>query len=477
MKKISRSEKLKIYEKIKTLVLILLVTVAVFLGYRVFEIYSSQTTANSTDQSNTSLGFAEDTAGGTEEAQLKDFCHWSGAEVVMANTPGGRCKISNSDDLYVVFEEAFSLIRDAYLKDSNSLSLSTKAEWTNNLGKNSLYLKYPSKRFTSFEAAFNNAPSSHLASLISDYTEIVFVPDNEGRLTLLLRGEDGSKFVKIKTDWISEKINSIILEYKQKGDPNLKFAYELDLADHSLIPNPMFLTYDSGISVPDIIANVPRIYKSGLNFTKTTDFTTGLIQIFGYNPNTVRQYVNSDGTLIFVGETGTLSIYQHGKIEYKSLAASEGIQLKRSSQPAEYSASLKICEIVEKIFKISGIDPDNSSFNLKLTKMPFSFEQSNAEEIHFDYFADDILIDFGNESAISAVVEDGKLTELKMHIKNIELLSSQSNLPNFWEGTDSFSGGSSIPVKLIYKFNNIKEPIEANWQSWGGIIEYGFKTT
>ena len=467
MKKISRSEKLKIYEKIKTLVLILLVTVAVFLGYRVFEIYSSQTTANSTDQSNTSLGFAEGTASGTEEAQLKDFCHWSGAEVVLANTPDGRCKISNSDDLYTIFEEAFSLIRIAYLADSNIISLTTEAEWTNNLGKNSLYLKYPSERVTSFEASFNNVPSAHLASLISDYTEIVFVPENEVRLTLLLRGESGTKFIKIKTDHISEKINSIILEYKQKGDQNLKFAYELDLAKNSLMPDPMFLASGNGFSVPDIIANVPRTYKAGLNFTKTTDFTTGLIQIFGYNPNTVRQYVNSDGTLIFVGETGTLSIYQHGKIEYKSLAASEGIQLKRTSQSAEYSASLKICEIVKNIFKISGIDAGSSSLDLKLTKMPLSFEQDNAEEIHFDYFVDGVLIDFGNESAISAVTEDGKLTELKMHIKNIEVLSSHSNLSNFWEETDDFSGGSFMPVKLVYKFNNIKEPIEAKWQSWG----------
>ncbi len=467
MKKISRSEKLKIYEKIKTLVLILLVAVAIFLGYRVFEIYSSQTTSNAPDQSNTPSGFAEGTAGDTEDAQLKDFCRWTGAEIVLANTPDGRCKISNSDDLYTIFEEAFSLIRDAYLADSNILSLSTKAEWTNNLGKNSLYLKYPSERVTSFEAAFSNAPSAHLASLISDYTEIVFVPDSEGKLTLFLRGESGTKFVKIKTERISEKINSIISEYKQKGDQNFKFAYELDLAEHSLIPDPMFLAADNGFSVPDIIANVPRTYKSGLNFTKSTDFTTGLIQVFGYNPNTVRQYVNSDGTLIFVGETGTLSIYQHGKIEYKSLAASEGIQLKRSSQSAEYSAILKICEIVKKIFKISGIDPSSSSFDLKLTKMPLSFEQDNAEEIHFDYFVDGVLIDFGKDSAISAITEDGKLTELKMHIKNIEILSSQSNIPNFWEETNSFSGGSASPVKLVYKFNNIKEPIEAKWQSWG----------
>ena len=467
MKKISRSEKLKIYEKIKTLVLILLVAVAVFLGYRVFEIYSSQTTANSTNQSSTPSGFAEDPAIDTAETQLEDFCRWTGAEVVLANTPDGRCKVSNSDDLYAIFDEAFSIIRSAYIADSNTLSLATEAEWTNNLGKNSLYLKYPSERYTSFEAAFNNAPSSRLASLISDYTEIVFVPDREERLTLLFRGESGTKFVKLKTNHISEKINSIILEYKQKGNPNLKFAYELDLADRSLMPDPMFLAADGDFSVSDIVANVPRTYKSGLNFTKTTDFTTGLIQIFGYNPNTVRQYVNSDGTLIFVGETGTLSIYQHGKIEYKSLAASEGIQLKRSSQSAEYSASLKICEIVEKIFKISGIDPGSSSFDLKLTKMPLSFEQDNAEELHFDYFVDDILIDFGKDSAISAVTEDGKLTELKMHIKNIEVLSSHNNIPNFWHKTDTFLGGSSTPVKLVYKFDNIKEPMQAKWQNWG----------
>ncbi len=477
MKKISYVRKTKIYEKLKTALLVLLFLSGLFLGYRVFEIYMSQTAS---DTSNTDLAFSSFSEGvvpQTEEENLLTFQKWAEPQVLLINSTSKRVLVSDKDDLNQILGEIPPLLQNTYSLGADMISPSSEKEWQIALKNDSLYLRYPEKRFTLFETSFNGKSSSGISSAISYYKEFVVIPDSKGKITLIFRGEDGEKFVKVDTTYVSPKISSLVSEYSKNQDSSHLFFYELSslssfaFEEVSLI-DPMLLIPKDGIYPAEISFSVPKSYKAGLHFTKVTDFTTGLIRIFGYNLNTVRQYVNSDNTLIFVGETGTLSVYPHGKIEYKSLAASEGIQLRGASQPEAYSVSLNLSEILKNVLTLSGVDLENIDFEIKLTKTPSAFKPGERAEFCFDYFVDGIKIDFGKESAISAWVEGGKLTELKMHIKDIEKLNPAEVPLDFLSaissvGEDSTFSKKALTGDILYKYSSEKETTSAIWQFWG----------
>ncbi len=475
MKKLSRNQKNRIYEKIKTLILILLIISGLFLGYHVFKSYDSKATADTDEWGAFFSPLNDGTGQSTEEELLTLFRKWSAPELVVATAPHGKFEITEENDLGIISDEAFSAIHRAYGKGQSSISYISSLDWNNALEKSALYLRFPEMRLTAFEASFSRNASSPLAASISDYTELILLPDTQSQLSLLFRGENRSKLLKIEAEETSPALDSIISKYSQKADPTLHFAYELgfnsDFIGSNVNTDSMLLITNKEIKTDDIIIDISRTYKAAFDFANSSDFLTGLVRIFGYNPNTVRQYVNNDNALTFVGETGTLRIFPGGKIEYKSLGTNEGIQLRSSARSEAYSASLRICEIANNILEINGSPLRNRDFEIKLTKTPKSFNSEEKAEICFDYFVDGKQINFG-DNAVSAIIEDGKLTEFKMHIKSVKRLNSRTTASNILEAVDKFctdnpSSKNISHGSLVYKYTGNDKPIKAEWQIRG----------
>jgi hypothetical protein len=221
-----------------------------------------------------------------------------------------------------------------------------------------------------------------------------------------------------------------------------------------------------------ISVDVPKIYRVGQSYKKTNEFTAGLINIFGYNPNTVRQYISSDDVLIFVGETGNLSVYPEGKIEYKALGKSEGVVLSKNGLPNTREVSTALYGIVEKVLRVSGVTAESHKFDIQFNQKPIDVSDNVKMKISMDYFVDGKIVNISEIPSVYAVVENGILTELYMQVKQIDVQKIEDEEVNTLDEIKKYCQNdlkiSKInKCEMNYKFIKNGEEIHLNWDIQG----------
>ncbi len=477
MKKISRVKKAKIVEKLKTVILVVLSLSCLFFCYKSFETYREQALADNFwgGVSNTNDTTAYEKM--TEETRADVFDLLTEPKFVLINQNQGRTILTGEND---DFEELSSLVNEmictAYALADEEITESGKKEWETALKTNSVYLRYPAERYPAYEAEVYQIKNMGFPKFLTDYAEALVVPSNDGSSTILFRNSDSGKIVKAKI--VHDKTKNLMRILERNDGQSAKdyvFAAELNLDEETngkAVLNPMILINTNKIKAKDIVADVPRLYKAGLNFAKSTEFVTDLINIFGYNPNTIRQYVNQENALIFVGENGNLNIHPDGKLEYKALGINEGIPLLTSGNDGVSAITFGVCDIIERVMKVSGVDADNGGVDIKFAKQPQHTLANKSTEFFFDYFVDGKKVLFGSDPAIYMAVEGGRLVELKMQVKNIKVLDSETSLEPVIEVIDKVLaenpnkkniGESSI----VYKYNKNGDKMHAEWMLLG----------
>ncbi len=475
MRKLTRSEKIKITERAKTILIVLLACSCLASGYYVFDMYRDLDAVRSFWQSSDPVltPDGQQTDQGSRNT-LKEFLKLSEPELILINKSDARDEIPATDKAFAEVSEVInSVIKDAYSIPASEITMADIEEWKTAVGTDSLYVRYAGTRSTAFEGGFYKASQNALAAVVDVYEEVCLVADvKNGCVTAYIPDKDYKNIakLKIKTN-VAEKIDLLI----NSADINSKtfvYAFELNLDNRSEAEGttgPMLVVPAAEKSVADIVVDVPRTYKTGLNFIKTTDFTMGLIDVFGYNQNTVRQYVNSDDVLIFVGETGTLSVYPEGYIEYRALGTSEGVTLDGQPGNGVYGATSSLISMIDRINTISGVLPELNDSTLKISDLSVVNGQPQTMRTEFDFYVDGCKVDFGVGPAITAIINNGVLTELKMQIKTVKKTETVVNLPTILdeiEKTITEKPDTKLveSAEAVYVFRQGGEKISAEWK-------------
>ncbi len=412
-----------------------------------------------------------------DKGTLGLFKEFSKPELMIANTAQSRTKIDESSEAFEILADvATELIVAAYSPEAENFLETKPAEWQTALKANSIYLRYPSTHYFDVEAALYQGRLDKGFSAQNNYDEVVMVPTGEDSFALFFRDRLRNQVAKkSQKSANAASVLKLLREYGMTKEKDFIFAYELNLDeenDGKAVLDSMLLINTKGVKAKSIVADIPKTYRAGLNFTRPTEFMTSLLKIFGYNPNTVRQYANSDNALIFVAETGSLSVYPDGRIEYKALGTNEGVALATSGQAQLQSVNSELCNIIEKIISLSGVGLENADFELKFTQMPQNVKFDQRTEINLDYFVDGKMVVFGADPAVYAVVENGRLVEIKMQVRDIKKLDNETTFENVFEEIDSFcetnSGCKTITAeRIVYEYKKNGEEIRPQWQISG----------
>ncbi len=476
MKKFTRSEKLKVLEAAKTILIVLLFLLCLFLGYRILNLYKAQTNVEGALWG--SMGGSAEVMESGGNLDLKAVCDTPYPLAIAANTNTARKLIDSDSQMFEDISKLTNrLICEAYAEKNENIFISDMQNWYDALKTDSLYIKYPTSRFLNTESELYGVKPVGLWSRIKFFNEVIFVRDNNQKdaAEMLVIDCDRKNVIRIKlsddkTAVLKEKTKKINLDEEKK----YVFAWELNLdkndESNRAALDPMLLMPVDEEDVQTISVSVPRLYKAGLNFTRTTDLTLGFVNAFNYNPNTIRQYVNQDNSIMFVGETGSLNLHPDGVVEYKALDAEDGVPL--SSEKNLDGIMRGLCAFLEKIMRIVGINTANADFSARLTEMPQSFKPDNVARLCFDYFVADKRVEFPDSYGISAVVKNGNLVELKMHLKNIQAGGGKSVMPALFDELDKFRTQNPELSKIsdvygVYKYSGEAEDIEAEWKLVG----------
>ncbi len=474
MKKLVRSEKVKLVETAKTLVVVLLFFSSLFLGYRILRLYKAQ--ANVEGAIWGSMGIGAEVMDSGNKARMDIISDRPQARIIAANRYNTRALIDEDSQIFEDLDSmANRLLGEVYQSKGEAVIAVDSEEWHNVLNSNSVYLRYPVTRYLSTETIFYGLKSGNPAGKIPSFEEVLVTYGRGDTVSVYISQIDKEKILKAD---ISGETARIFKEKAKKADfgdtKNYTFAHELNLDERGekgkAVLDSTLLIPIKEEAVEDIAVNVPKLYKSGLNFTKATDMTLGLVNIFNYNPNTIRQYVNRDNSIMFVGETGSLSLRPNGLIEYKALDAEDGVPLSGKKELADITSGL--CAMIEKIMRTGGINTVNTDFKLKCTHMPANFRVTEKTEIGFDYFVKDKKLEFANSYGIWAVVQNGNLIELKMYLKDIEVLDQGTLMPGMFDAIDRFCADNPEYSKVrraygVYKHKEDGTELKAEWKLEG----------
>ncbi len=478
MKKFNRNEQKRWIEKGKSAFILFLCFWCAWLLWSVVDLYKGQISISQFfwgADNPTTTGQSGEAA---SENVVQMFWQLSEPELVAATKGESRRGLLAEDQNYQsVTENINLLLQAAHSAKAENVLNGDMEQWKKALCGDSVYVRFAGERSTDFESRFYEMRDSSFSRMVSAYEDMVIVPDPaaEKSTQLLVRDSRSEKVVKILVEAENSAIKKAIGESEGVGK-NCVFAFEEKSLASGINAeiDDMFVFFEELPSINGTLIRTPRIYKGGISFANSTEVTSGLVNVFGFNPNTVRQYANAEDALIFVAETGSLSLSPSGVIEYKALGENEGVPLgsKGKNNGSEYLVISGVSGIVKKVFDLCGINNEKNDAALRITKFPENL-QSGRNTIEIDYFVDGIQAKVRNGAAISAVIENGVLVELNMCVKAIESLDNDTDSPEVSEAliryAENHKGTKILWAKPIHRLENEEEKALVTWEIQGDL--------
>lgn len=450
-KRTSGHEKHIIRERVKSCALAVLCLCCAYLLIKVFGLQGVK--------SGTAFEVASDIRGAADNSSrniVKEYSALTEPDLITVNNKNSHTAISEGDADYTkVIETVNEILKSSHEVSAQSISTAEIAQWKEALSGKSLYVHYPCVRSAEFDARFYEIKSGELAKKIPEYSEIVITTFENNGANVMLR--HGDNIVSVKTEdsvatlsELTEKLYEDAYAYKfgfELGE-NAEFAKFADKIDP-------YLVFPIGEYFAEkICVDIPWEYKNSVEITKTTSLTNGLIDLFGYNLNTVRRYVDGDGALVCVGETGTLRMCHDGTIEYRALDSETGVSLLASGNSDfdnTYTMTAGLIGVIERIFELCGEGANSREYKLRFTEMS---QADGGEKIIFglDFFVDGNMLCVREGHAIEAVVQYGILTEMKMCVKSVERTGERASAGEFFDAVEANtqSGKSACAAYVCY---------------------------
>jgi len=453
MKKLSRSKKNMLIGKGKTIAIVLLCFSCLFFLSRIIELYSGQTEnqgglwGNAEMQTNT----------GSDSESVSDmFREMTKPQSLMINYGNGKYLLRYSEGEYGQLADLSErVIGEMYTRPKGDFEKTDIDSWNSAREGKSVFVTFACQRKTDFESGILSANGAGFSEIVSGYSELLLTVDDKGEnaKAFVRDGESGNIFSVSAPNFLKE-LDDVIRKTASEEKQNVVFASELNLdkvGNDRVSLDSMFIVPFGEIRDKVVVAKVPKIYKEGLDFTNTTEFTVNLMNVFGFNQNTVRQYSDNDGKLIYVGETGTIRVSPDGQIEYKALTEKDGIPVLTSgkSMSDEYSVVSGISYMNKSVLRISGEGDEKNNSSLRLVNIP---EGGNSSEVKvvMEYFVDNHKAVFGDTPAVEAIIKNGNLVEYKIKVKAIELVEKEVPCGDIMTAVDEFCNKNPNCKKITY---------------------------
>ncbi len=475
MKKITRSQRKALIEKGKTVLLIALCVCCVYLLNQVLNLFDDKTDAGGVFWNQEDVDFGNESG---NENLVSRFYNMSAPEKLMIEHSKGKYLFGTDDEEYdKLVELVETAVKEIYTYEKTEFRRSDIKDWEKALKGEVLYVRYPCARRTDFEAQALLTNADGFPSVVSQYSEMLFVPaSGEDGLTVLVRTDDTEEYFSIETGVSSIMLNETIERLVAEEKSNCVFAGELNLdkeEEGKVSLNSNFVLPVEKKNMPNVISVIPEKYIEGIDFTGTTEFAVNLMSVFGYNPNTIRQYADSDGKLIFVSETGTVSVSPDGTIEYKALTADDGIALTSSTKNGNnaYSVVEGLAKLNRNIMGVSGLGNEKNHTSLSFVEFP-DVKASAAMTVKLDYYVDSCRVRLGEGYAVEALIKNGVLVEYRIRIRAVSKTDSEAELGDILSAIDSFCEKNPACTKItgaypVYEILKNEEETSAVWEIKG----------
>lgn len=215
---------------------------------------------------------------------------------------------------------------------SKSSSVSDIKEWNDHLQSKSCYFSYPVMYDSSY---FASQLSQKYSGKIDHFKE--FIITNDQRLPsvmyVYIKDAKTDAIEKIKINYESTSINFLLDKSEITSNDINYYSFELnfDTNTDESVEEHVIIDHDVLINIAEKKANAINETNLFSNIASNINLYSNILPYFNYNTSNIRKYVESDNSIVFVENYGTLKLHSNGKLEYLSIDEGKGIDLNADS--------------------------------------------------------------------------------------------------------------------------------------------------
>ncbi|MCG8502405.1 MAG: hypothetical protein MJB12_18635 [Firmicutes bacterium] len=381
-------------DKLKTFMLIFLVSVSLFFTKQIWfseKLWSSDYNFFAKWESNTLLRSVFNRVGGGNSQRLKTDVSKErilNPQKFVVNIGGKKAIFRQDDRLY---DQMNGVIKDIYtelLENTRQLNPRTvdEEEWFEVLRSKSLYA------YIDFGIVCNidvlgqilGIENTQLANHVQNFRESIIVPGDSisDDIVIYIREakniDDPSDDVFSRINFIYDKTKFGTLKELEDNDfPRYTFSFEQEFHRQKATSQVVIAPH---VLIPSSRQYLPILQSYNMLDIENDRQVENILEAFDYSTNTLRQYREADGTLLYVENSSKLNIYPDGRVEYKAVEAGKGLKLKEETGVPTLHDSLRMAmELMEQVGLL------NHSLHLT-SHLVENGEEPGAYTFNFGYF-------------------------------------------------------------------------------------------
>lgn len=319
------------------------------------------------------------------------------------------------------------------------------------------YVNYPVAMSPRLFGRLLGIADTRALSELSSVRDFFLLPAGTDSLELLAVDNETEQIVlyALQYDGVQSLID-MFTDYVEGVDPahNCTLALEMNLdvdspdsAVRMTTRLDSFLVFDTAST-----AETKRAPLAGRNplADALTDTLEGVTACFGYTPNLLYRYVDSEGTVVYLENDSSLKLYQNGVIEFEALDASHGVPL--SGGGSLYEALNAAIRFADNVYS-SVLDapfPMNVSSDL-------TYDADSRMTFYFDYYSGGtpVVVDIQSGSrtlshAVEMTVEDKRVVSFRMLLRDYTELPEEQSVMTIYQAIDSIAGAYANADTAVY---------------------------
>ncbi len=290
---------------------------------------------------------------------------------------------------------------------SNTTVSADATEWNDHLKSKSFYFSYPVMYDASY---FASQLSAEYSGKIKYFKE--FVVAGDPRLPsvtyVYIKDAESEEIEKIKIDYKSDSAELLISDAADNiGDINY-YSFELNFdEDDKGVEDHVVIDHDVLINISE--KKTSKISERNLfyNIASNEAMYSSILTKFKYNTSNIRKYIESDDSMVFVENYGTLKLHSNGRLSYNSVDRTKGIPLDTSSTNACLNSCITFVNSIMELMSVNkALYYEISSDIHDISGQSFT--------LTFNYYINDNMIIIPEEkyslkNAITVEVANGKI--------------------------------------------------------------------
>lgn len=332
--------------------------------------------------------------------------------ILLSNVNGRAMFDSTTDEGKEIILILNELIRSSL--SSNTISPVSEQDFKETIKLKNIYADYYVPVSINSIGSFLEAEQTTASDFVSfDKILVDCEKISTSIIPVYFRDSENNLHFRVNTPYDKAKLDTLF-ENQANTDLNLAYSFELglDKKAHGAGNEHQNIFLDSYVllSLDEMPMNSITEEKTDIT---SEDNSEKILRVLGYNPNTVRRFTQTDGTVNFVDSKSTLVISPKGYIEYTPANENSGIKIGNDNNIT--TAAAGSASLIDKILGSFIINPRTKLF----ISSPLTNEETTEHTLTFNYLYNSDLIRSEDRDCV-VKVKNSRITYLKLYIKSFK---------------------------------------------------------